>query len=116
MAVQSAIEIKRVNHWIGGGRVESKSGRSGVVWNPATGEPQASVEFASVEEVDRAVAVAKAAFVEWRATPLSRRAETMFKLRSLVDANRRKLAEATTLEHGKTRPDAMGEVARGLEN
>lgn len=116
MAVQSAVEIRRVNHWIGGGPVESTSGRSGVVWNPATGQPQASVDFAGVEDVDRAVAVAMAAFTEWRATPLSRRAETMFKLRSLVEANRRKIAEAITLEHGKTLPDAMGEVARGLEN
>jgi malonate-semialdehyde dehydrogenase (acetylating)/methylmalonate-semialdehyde dehydrogenase len=87
-----------------------------MVWNPATGKPQALVEFASVEQVDEAVAAAKAAFPAWRATPLSRRAETMFKLRDLVDSNRRRLAEAITLEHGKTVPDAMGEVARGLEN
>ena len=46
----------------------------------------------------------------------ARRAETMFKLRELVDANRRRIAELITLEHGKTLPDAMGEVARGLEN
>ena len=80
----------------------SASGRSGVVWNPATGEEQAKVDFASIEEVDHAVAVAKSAFAEWRATPLSRRAEVMFKLRELVDANRRRIAEMLTLEHGKT--------------
>ena len=51
-----------------------------MVWNPATGKSQALVEFASVEQVDQAVAAAKAAFPAWRATPLSRRAETMFKL------------------------------------
>ena len=108
--------IRSVNHWIGGKLVSSESGRSGVVWNPATGEAQAKVDFASVEEVDQAVEVAKRAFVDWRATPLSRRAETMFKMRELVDANRRQIAELLTLEHGKTLPDAMGEVARGLEN
>jgi malonate-semialdehyde dehydrogenase (acetylating)/methylmalonate-semialdehyde dehydrogenase len=86
------------------------------VWNPATGEPQARVDFASAEEVDRAVESAKSAFPEWRATALSRRAEIMFKLRELVDANRGRIAEIITSEHGKTLPDAMGEVARGLEN
>jgi malonate-semialdehyde dehydrogenase (acetylating)/methylmalonate-semialdehyde dehydrogenase len=105
-----------VGHWIGGKHVPSESGRSAPVWNPATGEARAMVQFASVAEVDHAVAVAQAAFASWRATPISRRAETMFKLRELVDANRRKIAELITLEHGKTVPDAMGEVARGLEN
>jgi malonate-semialdehyde dehydrogenase (acetylating)/methylmalonate-semialdehyde dehydrogenase len=86
------------------------------VWNPATGEPQAQVEFATTEDVDRAIESAKRAFPEWRATALSRRAEIMFKFRDLIDANRRSIAEAITSEHGKTLPDAMGEVARGLEN
>jgi malonate-semialdehyde dehydrogenase (acetylating)/methylmalonate-semialdehyde dehydrogenase len=111
-----AIGIKSVNHWIGGKVVASKSGRSGTVWNPATGEAQAKVDFASVAEVDQAVNAAKRAFAEWRATALSRRAEIMFKLRELVDANRRRIAEMITLEHGKTLPDAIGEVSRGLEN
>jgi len=110
------IGIRTVNHWIEGCLAPSSSGRSGVVWNPATGEAQAKVDFASIEEVDQAVAVAKHAFAGWRATPLSRRSEVMFKLRELVDANRRRIAELLTSEHGKTLPDAMGEVARGLEN
>lgn len=117
MAVREPeVGIKRVSHWIGGKLVEGKSGRSGVVWNPATGAQQATVDFASVEEVDHAVAVAKEAFKSWRQAALSRRAEIMFKFRELIDANRRKIAELITLEHGKTLPDALGEVARGLEN
>ncbi len=108
--------IKSVHHWIGGKAVASTSGRSGNVWNPATGEAYAAVDFASVPEVDHAVAVAKEAFHPWRATALSRRAEILFKFRELLDADRRHLAELITLEHGKTLPDAMGEVARGLEN
>jgi malonate-semialdehyde dehydrogenase (acetylating)/methylmalonate-semialdehyde dehydrogenase len=110
------ITIKRVSHWIGGRLVEGRSGRSGVVWNPATGQQQATVDFASVEEVDAAVSIAGEAFKNWRQTPLSRRAEIMFKFRDLVDQNRRRIAEMITLEHGKTVPDALGEVARGLEN
>src|SRR5262245_52204078 len=94
---ETAIGIKEVNHWIGGAIVASRSGRSGIVWNPATGEPQAKVDFASAAEVDTAVAVAQKAFSGWRATPLSRRAETMFKLRELVDANRRRIAMMISL-------------------
>jgi malonate-semialdehyde dehydrogenase (acetylating)/methylmalonate-semialdehyde dehydrogenase len=108
--------IRTVNHWIGGKPVESESGRSGVVWDPATGEAQAHVAFASATEVDLAVADSKRAFTEWRATPLSRRSEILFRLRELIDANRRPIAELLTSEHGKTVSDAMGEVARGLEN
>ncbi|MGK0619982.1 CoA-acylating methylmalonate-semialdehyde dehydrogenase [Meiothermus cerbereus] len=117
MAVKEPqVTLKRVSHWIGGKLVEGQSGRSGIVWNPATGQQQATVDFASVEELDGAVAVAKEAYKSWRQTPLSRRAEIMFKFRDLVDQNRRKIAELITLEHGKTIPDALGEVARGLEN
>jgi malonate-semialdehyde dehydrogenase (acetylating) / methylmalonate-semialdehyde dehydrogenase len=117
MSVSSPeIALARVSHWIDGRVVTSASGRVGTVWNPATGEPRASVDFASEAEVDQAVASAKRAFQSWRATPLSRRAEILFKFRALVDGNRRRLAELVTLEHGKTIPDAMGEVARGLEN
>ena len=111
-----AAGIRSVNHWIGGKACASESGRSGVVWNPATGQAQAAVDFANAEEVDQAVENAHQAFPGWRATPLSRRSEILFKVRELVDANRRRIAEVITLEHGKTVSDALGEVARGLEN
>ena len=86
------------------------------MWNPATGEQQAEVDLASVEEVDAAVGAANAAFPAWRATSLSRRSEVMFHLRELVDANRKEIASLLTSEHGKVLGDALGEVARGLEN
>jgi malonate-semialdehyde dehydrogenase (acetylating)/methylmalonate-semialdehyde dehydrogenase len=108
--------MNRISHWIDGRVVEGTSGRSGVVWNPATGEQQASVDFASVDELDHAVAVAKSAFPAWRATNLSRRAEVMFNMRELVSANRKEIASLLTAEHGKVLSDALGEVARGLEN
>lgn len=115
-AAETLIAIRHVNHWISGRALESKSGRSGPVWNPATGEEQARVDFADAADVDAAVDAAKQAFPAWRETALSRRAEIMFRVRDLVDRNRRRIAETLTMEHGKTLPDAMGEVARGLEN
>jgi len=108
--------MNRISHWVDGRVLEGTSGRSGVVFDPATGLQQASVDFASVEDVDHAVAVAKAAFPAWRATNLSRRAEVMFHMRELVDANRKEIASLISKEHGKVLGDALGEVARGLEN
>ncbi|MFM8267884.1 MAG: CoA-acylating methylmalonate-semialdehyde dehydrogenase [Ilumatobacteraceae bacterium] len=105
-----------INHWIGGRHVASTSGRTGDVFDPATGAVQATVGFASVEEVDQAVATALAAFPGWRSTNLSRRAEVMFRLRELIDRRRGDIAAIISREHGKVLSDALGEVARGLEN
>ncbi|MCM3924109.1 CoA-acylating methylmalonate-semialdehyde dehydrogenase, partial [Frankia sp. AiPs1] len=59
---------------------------------------------------------ARAAAPDWRATPLGRRAEVMFRFRDLLDAGRKEVARLLTAEHGKTLDDALGEIARGLEN
>src|SRR5271166_3700561 len=116
LVAEESSALKTVTHWIGGRTVPSCSGRSGPIWDPATGEVQGRVAFASAEEVDQAVAVARQAFPSWRATALSKRSDVMFRLRELVDRNRRNLADLLTREHGKTVPDALGEVSRGLEN
>jgi malonate-semialdehyde dehydrogenase (acetylating)/methylmalonate-semialdehyde dehydrogenase len=105
----------RISHWIDGRVVPGESGRNGPVYNPATGEQTGVVDFASVEEVDAAVASAKAAFPAWRALSLAKRAELMFAIRELLHARREDIARILTAEHGKVLSDAMGEVARGLE-
>ncbi len=108
--------MKRISHWIGGRVVEGTSGRSGPVFDPATGQQVAEVDLASVDEVDAVVADARAAAPGWRATSLSRRSEVLFHFRELLDANRKELAATVTAEHGKVLSDAAGEVARALEN
>ena len=108
--------MNEIHHWIDGRVVESVSGRSAPVYNPATGEQSGVVGLASVDEVDQAVAAAAAAAKSWRATSLSKRAEILFRTRELVDANRKEIARVLTAEHGKVLSDSMGEVARGLEN
>ncbi|MEY2958430.1 MAG: methylmalonate-semialdehyde dehydrogenase [Actinomycetota bacterium] len=108
--------MNRIEHWIDGRVTPSTSGRSGPVHDPATGTQTGEVALASVDEVDAAVAAARAAAPGWRSTSLSKRAEVMFRLRELVDANRKEIASMLTAEHGKVLSDAMGEVARGLEN
>jgi malonate-semialdehyde dehydrogenase (acetylating) / methylmalonate-semialdehyde dehydrogenase len=106
----------RVSHWIGGALVAGTSGREGPVYDPATGQLTRQVDFASVEEVDAVVAAAKAAFPAWRATSLSKKTDILFRIRNLVEARRHDLAAHLTAEHGKVPSDALGEIARGLEN
>ncbi|MBA2487729.1 MAG: CoA-acylating methylmalonate-semialdehyde dehydrogenase [Chloroflexi bacterium] len=108
--------LASINHWIGGRLVEGVSGRYGPVYDPATGRQAKRVDLASVDEVGAAVAAAADAFSEWRATSISRRTEIMFRIRNLVDAHRQELAALLTAEHGKVPSDALGEVARGVEN
>jgi len=107
---------ERISHWIGGRIVPGTSGREGPVFDPATGSVARYVDFASTGEVAAAVAAAKAAFPAWRATSLSKRTDIMFKIRNLVEAHRHELAHHLTAEHGKVPSDALGEIARGLEN
>ncbi|GAA2978407.1 CoA-acylating methylmalonate-semialdehyde dehydrogenase [Actinokineospora diospyrosa] len=100
-------------HWING--AHSPGGRTGEVFDPATGAVARQVALAGPAEVERAVAAAAAAFPGWRDTALSRRTRVLFAFRELLDAAKDDLAEIITAEHGKVLSDAQGEVARGLE-
>ena len=115
-AGSASTSLPTIGHWIGGRHVQGTSGRQGPVFNPATGVQAKWVDFASEEELDAAVAAAKAAFPAWRATSLSKRTEILFRIRHLVDHHRKDIAALLTAEHGKVPSDALGEVARGLEN
>src|SRR5512145_1286074 len=92
--------VTRIPHWIGGKRVEGTSGRSGPVYNPATGAQSGAVDLASVEEVDVAVRNAAEAWPAWRAMSLARRAELFFRIRELFHTHREDLAKHLTAEHG----------------
>ncbi|MBX3030685.1 MAG: CoA-acylating methylmalonate-semialdehyde dehydrogenase [Chloroflexi bacterium] len=115
-AVGVTTPAARVHHWIGGQLVEGASGRTGPVYDPATGRVARHVDLASADEVGAAVAAAKAAFPAWRATSISKRTEILFNIRNLVAERRHELAALLTAEHGKVPSDALGEIARGLEN
>ncbi len=102
-------------HYIDGAHVEGTSGRFADVMNPATGEVQARVPLASAAEVDLAVQRAAAAQPAWAAMNPQRRARVMMQFVHLLNRDMDKLAEALSREHGKTFPDAKGDVQRGLE-
>lgn len=104
-----------VNHWINGASVSGESGRTGPVFNPATGEEVGAVALASEAEVAKAVAAAAAALPAWAATPPAKRARVIFKFKELLEANMDQMAELVTREHGKVISDAKGSITRGLE-
>ena len=107
--------MQEIGHFIGGKKVAGKSGRFADVYNPATGEVQAKVALASQAEVRAAVENAAAAQPEWAAQNPQKRARVMMKFVDLLHRDMDKLAEALSREHGKTLPDAKGDVIRGLE-
>ncbi len=107
--------MREIGHFINGKRVAGTSGRFGDVYNPATGEVQAKVALASKDELDAAVAIAERAQPAWAAVNPQRRARVMMKLGELLNRDMDKLAEVLSSEHGKTLPDARGDVQRGLE-
>ena len=104
---EQAGEVTHITHWIDGKHVEGASGRSGPVYNPATGAQSGEVDFASVEEVDAAVQAAKQAFASWRTMSLSRRTELFFRIRELFHDHSDDLARLLTLEHGKVFSDGL---------
>ena len=107
--------MKQISHWVNGKVSIETSGRKGDVYNPATGQITATVEFASTEQVGKVVDVATAAFNEWRHSSLTKRTQVLFAFRELLNQNKGKVAELITAEHGKVLSDAQGEVTRGLE-
>ncbi|WP_322402735.1 CoA-acylating methylmalonate-semialdehyde dehydrogenase [Massilia luteola] len=106
--------METINHFIGG-RVTDGGDRFADVYNPALGEPCARVALASGADVDAAVAAAAQAFPAWAATPPLARARVLFNYLQLCRRHTDEFAALVVREHGKTLPDARGEVARGIE-
>src|SRR4051794_340265 len=113
--VDAPAAVKPINHWISGSSYQGRSGRTGPVFNPATGAQAGAVDFASAEDVDAAVQAARQAAPAWRALSIAKRAEILFAVRELVHERREEIAKILTSEHGKVLSDAVGEVTRGLE-
>ena len=106
---------KDLTHFIGGKPVAGTSGRFGDVYTPMTGEISARVPLASAGEVRHAVAVAQAAQPAWAAVNPQRRARVLAAFVALINRDMDKLADTLAREHGKTVPDAKGDILRGLE-
>ncbi len=101
--------------WINGKRTASTSTRLADITNPATGKVIRQTPLANREDVERAIAAAKAAFPAWRDTTPLRRSRILNKFRELLETHRAELAQLVSEEHGKTLEDAAGSVQRGIE-
>jgi malonate-semialdehyde dehydrogenase (acetylating) / methylmalonate-semialdehyde dehydrogenase len=104
-----------IQNAINGRKVTSSSKRTSAVFNPATGEQTATLSLSTVDEVNAAIAAAKAASVAWGSTPPLKRIKPMFKFKELLERNADAIARAISAEHGKTHPDALGELQRGID-
>ena len=104
-----------VGHWIDNKIVESKSGRTAPVYDPALGVETKRVALANGAEISQAIASAKKAFPSWSQTSLAKRQAIVFNFRELLNSRKGELAEIITSEHGKVLSDALGEITRGQE-
>lgn len=107
--------MKKIGHYINGKHITGAGKRLGEVYNPAKGEVQAQIAYATIDETCAAISAAQTAFPAWAATPALQRARILFKFKALLDEHANDLAKAISLEHGKTISDARGEVTRGIE-
>ncbi|MBN9598628.1 MAG: CoA-acylating methylmalonate-semialdehyde dehydrogenase [Afipia sp.] len=107
--------MRAIGHFIGGKEVKGTSGRTADVYQPMTGDVQAKVALASKDEVRAAVENAKAAQPAWAATNPQRRVRVLMKFLELVARDNEEMAELLAREHGKTIPDARGDIMRGVE-
>src|SRR3954454_25178529 len=106
----------RITHWTDGHPTPGASGRTGAVYNPATGDQTGEVDLASRSEVDAVVAQATEAAEAWRSASLATRSGVLFRFRELLAAGIDDLAAIITAEHGKVLSDAKGDISRGVEN
>ena len=104
-----------IPHWINGEETLGTSTERGNVFDPAVGTVARTVVLGSADEVNTAVAAAKAAFPGWSGASIAKRTGVLFAFRELLNARKGELAEILTAEHGKVLSDAAGEIARGLE-
>ena len=104
-----------ISHFVNGTVVSGRSGRVAPVYNPATGEQSNTVALASHDEVESAVALARAAFPAWASTTPLRRARILNRFLRILEERIDELAAVITAEHGKVFSDAKGEIQRGME-
>jgi len=107
--------MNTIGHFLSNAHWSGASERTSDIINPATGEVTSRVTLATKDDVDTVIAIAAKAAPSWAATPPAKRAGVMFSFRDLLKRHVDELAVLLSAEHGKTIPDAKGEIARGIE-
>lgn len=104
-----------IKHYVDGQEYAGKSGKTQAVLNPSLGKPQSEVVLANVDDVNHAIENSAQAQKAWAKLNPQKRVRIIMKWISLINENMDRLATTLSLEHGKTFPDAKGDIQRGLE-
>src|SRR5690606_7640463 len=104
-----------VVNYVNGQATPSSGSRKQDVFNPSTGKVARQVVLSTLDDLNAAVAAAKAAAPAWADTPPVKRARIMNRFLGLMNQHTDALAAMITAEHGKVFTDAQGEVARGID-
>ena len=110
--------MNTLQNYINGKWISSHSASSIPVLNPATQEVLAQVPYGDEThaDVEQAIVAAQAAYLEWKAVPVLKRIQPLFKLKQLLEENREEISRLITLECGKTLAESNGEIQRAIEN
>ncbi|MED4018588.1 aldehyde dehydrogenase family protein [Sutcliffiella cohnii] len=103
---------------IGGQRVDSSTGETFTTYNPATGEPIATIAKASKEDAEKAVLAARAAFDKgkWKLFPINKRSRTLNKIAAIMRSRFNEIVELEILDTGKSLTAAQGQVMQAIED
>ncbi len=104
-----------LNYFSNGEMLKSKTTKFTEAFNPSTGEVLAKVPSCTADEVEAAIASAKAAFPAWSQTPVIKRVQVLYKLRDLLHKNLNELTDLVAREHGKVWSEAQGDVLKAIE-
>jgi len=106
---------KRFQNYIDGDWVDASNGDTFESVSPANGETIGVFPKSGAEDVDRAVAAAKAAFEEWRLVPAPKRGEILFRFGQLLIEQKDDLTDLMTHEMGKVKAEAGGDVQEAID-
>lgn len=107
--------MKQVKLFINGKFVESKTETYTDAFDPSTGEVIAKVPCCTADEVEEAIAAAKAAYPAWSATPVKKRVEILYKVRELLYEHMEELTMSVAVENGKNWAESEGDVLKAIE-
>jgi alpha-ketoglutaric semialdehyde dehydrogenase len=109
------VETKSHQNYIAGRWVDAASGETFESTSPANGEPIGTFPLSGEQDVEEAVAAAKAAFEEWRLVPAPKRGEILFRFGQLLIDQKEDLAQLMSREMGKVLPEARGDVQEAID-
>jgi len=110
-----ATATKSFKNFIGGEWVDAASGETFETASPATGEVLGVFPRSSADDVDRAVAAAKAAFEDWRLVPAPKRGEILYRFANLLMEEKDEFTDLMSHEMGKVKAEAGGDVQEAID-